>query len=258
MADDSKFISDQGFILRMVEVKDQDGIVTIYTKEHGKCSAYVKGIKKNTSKLKQAGIIGTCHEFEFVDGKNMWTLRGVQPIFSIGSCYADIDNLMIIAQMMEIVDAVTIPGEETQVFIYELLKRVIAQVGQVNLWVLGKYFEWKMLNYLGYGANLSFCSACGQAFPPGRQRSIASLEGGFFCKNCVEFLERRKLIYFSEEDNAFLRFLDQADEKRLKAFYPTAALQKKMNIYFSKYWENILNYPLKSYDFIANINRKIF
>jgi len=246
---DEKYLKEEGIVLKISDVKDDDQIISILTKNNGKIALYAKGIKKSTSKLKQAGILGTYQSFEAVYGKTMWTLTGVKLNQPISKWHTDLFGLTIITQLCEIMDKVSYQDEEIDEMYFLLMQKTLNWFNFANPWVLGKYFEWHMLDLLGYGSEIEICTSCGEAFNRSRWRSAASIYGGFYCKNCLDEVDRSSLIYFGEEDNGFLRFLETANEKNIAVYYPSSNLKKKMDVYFKKVWEYIFDFSLSTYRF---------
>lgn len=250
---DTKYFRDEGIVVRVVDVKDNDQILTIYSKNHGKISVYAKGIRNQSSKLREAATLGKILEIEAVQGNELLTLTGVNDLFSYSNFTTDLEYLIIINQMTEIIDKLAIKDDLTDELMYQLLKKSLMWLEDNNPWIVGKYYEWHMMTLLGYTGELDCCSECNTYFHRGQWRSVASIYGGFYCKQCIKFQDKNSLLFFGEEENGFLRFLENADEKNIGVYYPTAKLIRKMNIYFKKSWENIFDYPLNSYNYLTHM-----
>ena len=63
-----------GFILKKVDRKETDQLLTIYTKDFGKLEILAKAIRKISSKLKSGAEIFYLSEIEFIQGKTRKTL----------------------------------------------------------------------------------------------------------------------------------------------------------------------------------------
>jgi DNA repair protein RecO (recombination protein O) len=80
-----KLISGKGFILKINIYNDNDYIINIFTKEYGKLSAIIKGVRKNNSKNKGHCRLGSCIEYELFLSKNNSGLSKIKKIVTIRS-----------------------------------------------------------------------------------------------------------------------------------------------------------------------------
>lgn len=250
---DTKHLKYEGIIIKIADVKEDDQILTAYTKNDGKISFYAKGLKKPNSKLKQASELGKICDFEIIKSNDLLILTGINELHPVSYKATDLEFLVVISQITEIIDKLTHYDELTDEGIYQVLKQTLLWLGLGNPWVAGKYFEWHMMSLLGYTGELGYCSECNLAFKRGQWRSVASIFGGFYCKDCMKSQKKNALLFFGEEENGFLRFLENADEYNIGIYYPTNKLIKKMNLYFKKSWEMIFDSPLASYNYLKAI-----
>lgn len=250
---ENKYFRDEGIVLKLADTKDNDQLLMVYSKNYGKLTLYAKGIKNSESKLRQASHLGKIFDFEATRKNDLLILTGINEKNNISNLVADLEYLIIITQITEIINKLTDKDEETDILIYETLRKVLLWLEAFNPWIVGKYFEWHIMTLLGYAGEFDSCSECNLSFRRGQWRSVASIYGGFYCKDCMKSQDRGALLYFGEEENGFLRFLENADETNIGIFYPTEKLIKKMNLYFKKSWEMIFDYPLSSYNYLEHI-----
>lgn len=78
-------ISGKGFIFKINIYNDNDYIIHIFTKEHGKLSAIIKGVRKNNSKNKGHCRLGSYIEYELFLSKNQSSLSKIKKIVTIQS-----------------------------------------------------------------------------------------------------------------------------------------------------------------------------
>lgn len=153
--------SDKAIILSTLKHSESSGIVTLLTFERGLHKGYVRGLKNQ----KTCGTYQTGNEVEA-----NWRGRLSE---HLGNFNCDIikhnsvhllDNpkkLIALSSICSIIEQ-TLPERETQPEIYYILQQFIELLKSEYEWIKEYIlFELKLLEYFGYGLDLSCCAATG-------------------------------------------------------------------------------------------------
>ncbi len=169
-------------VIRTVDFKDNDRMITFLTREHGLMGAKVRGAKKQTSKLFSASTMFCCGEYTFYEKNGFFGVRSCDIKYTFGHVQDDYDGYAVACF---IADAVGKVAQED-----DAAPKLFALV--VNaLWALDKaaatpksvacYFIQRLLMLEGVYPQLSNCLVCGAA--EGLTK-MSSEHGGVVCANC--------------------------------------------------------------------------
>ena len=169
-------------VIRTVDFKDNDRMITFLTKDYGLMSAKVRGAKKQTSKLFSASSMFCCGEYTFYEKNGFYGVRGSDIKYTFGHVQDDYDAYAVACFVADVSGKV---AQED----YAAPKTFALAVNA--LWALDKgaampkavacYFVQRLLMLEGVYPELNNCMVCGS----GEYLSKMSLEhGGVVCKNC--------------------------------------------------------------------------
>ncbi len=109
-----------GFILKKVDRRETDQLLTIYTKDFGKLEILAKAVRKIFSKLKSGAEIFYLSEIEFIQGKTRKTLTDAILIEKFENLRKDLKRIKIAYKISEFLDNL-ISGQEPDEKIWRLL-----------------------------------------------------------------------------------------------------------------------------------------
>jgi len=146
------YYQDTAIVLKRVDLRDDDLLVTFFTFKHGKIVAQAKGAKKIKSKL--AGHLEPVNlvEINWVAGKGGDKLIGAQVIKSFKEIKKSYTKNIYSFYFLEIVDKVTRPYH-CDIKIFDFLKSVLNKLENLeeDQFPLVKLcFNYKILFLLGY------------------------------------------------------------------------------------------------------------
>ena len=189
--------SAQAIVLRMVRYGEADGVVALQTLERGRVSAFAKGIRRPTSKLRGRLQPGMVVQLELAPGKgDLHTIRGAQVIDTHAGLWVEGYRLQAASSVLEATLRVT-PEEEANPGPFHLVSRGLALLAVASvqstpprLDPLVLAIQLKLIMTAGLLPQLSTCVICGRADDlPGFSARL----GGTLCDTCQErgeFLER--------------------------------------------------------------------
>lgn len=179
----------EAIILRQQEYKDNDMIVSVYTKEYGKMSFCARGIKKMKSKNASACSLYMASRFlfDYKEGKDIQLLKSAEGINTFYHLYDSLEKQAVAAILVEVSEKLN--SEHHELF-YELLYRSLKALNESDneYGVLG-FFMAKCCIAAGIMPSVDACVRCGDT----RQIATISLcDGGFICASCYDEKRHRK------------------------------------------------------------------
>lgn len=205
-------------VIKAVDYKDNDKILTLYSLERGKITASIKGVKKSGAKLKFASEPFAFCEFILAEKMGRYTVIGASYIDSFFSLRTNLIKYYVSSIIMETTNRLTVENEPNDL----VFKSVINAVKKVNyedneLITLANFLL-EMIDFSGYKIFETACSCCGDDIDGRVFFSTSSAE--FYCLGCrtdnsMEItLETYKTLkkflktdYIGIESSALLKFL---------------------------------------------------
>lgn len=170
-----------GFIIRSIDFKESDKIITVFSKEFGKFSAIAKGARKLESKFGAALDLLTLNELVFYDKEGLKLLKEAHIIDSFLPLKRDYEKLDKALHCAWLLNRLIKEGQiERRIFqLFEALLRAFEHTEELKLYELG--FKLKFIKALGFGPQLGRCSICGTR---SGNYSFSMERGGLVCSNC--------------------------------------------------------------------------
>lgn len=232
------YVSTQALVLRSVNWRENDRIITLLTPERGRVEALVRGCRKPKSALMAASQLFTLGNYVLFKGKGHEMVVSCEVIDSYYPLRNDYDKLSYASIILSSAELAAQP-EEPQPHLIILLTRTLARLAYTDLdqrAVTAAY----LLHFaalLGYKPRLVHCVSCREAIEDGRQAFLDPQAGGLLCKNC--FNAQTAAMKLEPDAVMWLRnVLIQGIEKSLDLPRIIPLLQIK------KYVEYVLDRPL--------------
>lgn len=174
-----------GIVARYVNYGDNDRILSILTREHGRMDAKARGCRKPTSPLVQAAQPFVYGEFEIFAGKAKNTVNGCDIKESFFSIREDIERFMTGSAMLRLAhDAVqpNQPNERVFLLLYHALS--FLAYGQSVPRDLFLCYLIRYLHAVGFCPAITNCANCGRSIISDTQVYF-SKNGGAVCADCA-------------------------------------------------------------------------
>ena len=239
--------TDSGIVLRRTDIRDNDRILTILTRDHGKVSALARGLRKPTAKLAAHVDLFAIAELSFATGYNLEILTGA--VRHPDSYFTDgLEALAYASILAEVVDRSTEPSTPVPA-LYELLSQALVALAPagprrpVVLW-----HSYRLLDWMGHAPLLSQCAQCGTPLPPGPLAFSPPLPAVFFAPTTAALgpslpLSTRPLLsLLAASDAAFFAFPFDASD-----------LHAIETVLFDLFEENLPT-PLRSRRFLRSLS----
>ena len=96
----------EGIVLREIEYKDADKLLTVLTREHGKITLKARGVRSGRSRSKAACQLLTFSEFTVSEKQGKYVITEATPKEMFPELRADLELLYLASYFAQVTDAV--------------------------------------------------------------------------------------------------------------------------------------------------------
>ena len=182
-----------GYVIKTNDVKDNDVILSVYTRDYGIVSLYARGIKKSTSKNAFACQLFDYSEFmiEMNQMKSMQLLKSATLKKEFLGIRSDYDRLALASVVIELAGYL----EEDNIF--DLLDTTLKLLdSHKEPFTVFELFVVRYLDLLGLSPEVDGCVLCGDTR---NIETISVSDGGFVCRSC------NRQLHLKPRDAGFLK-----------------------------------------------------
>ncbi|MDR0879279.1 MAG: DNA repair protein RecO [Clostridioides sp.] len=186
-------MSTEGIVLRTVKYKENDVILTIFTRKLGKVSAIAKGARRVKSPLLSSSQLFSYSNFTLKQQGNMYRVAQADTIKNFYNISYDFDAFSYASYVVRLVEN-SIFENQTNLRLFILLAQVLYlfTASKADKKYLTSVFELKFLDFTGFRPVVDSCVACG-ANKYGRY--VFNVEaGGIICSDCSENFEQNMKV----------------------------------------------------------------
>ena len=177
-------VQTAGIVLKSFDFRETSRIVTFFTREHGRVSGVLKGIRTSPKKFGSSVEKFSVNDIVYYQYRNsdlhlvsQCDLR--QYFFPIRQ---DLPRSLAASYMLELI-YVVMPPEEKNLQVYRLMVNFLEALEQTtDIHQLVHVFQIKMLLYSGFRPHLDACVHCKQQILA--QARFSLKEGGLLCPRC--------------------------------------------------------------------------
>ena len=181
-------------MLRAVDYKDNDKILTLLSAEYGKISAGIKGVKKAGAKLKFAAQPFCFAEYVLLKRGEKYTVTQASESESFYDLRTDINKFYAASAVCEIASALTYEGDECTEIFYLSLKALSQMCdGDESLALIA--FMLSALGKSGYTVGLENCTECGSPLTSADKMRFDMNAGSFTCWDCGDGIGASGVTY---------------------------------------------------------------
>jgi DNA repair protein RecO (recombination protein O) len=240
--------SVEAFVLRHRDLGEDDKLLSLFTREHGRLSAIARGARKKNSPLGGSTDTLTFARFMLAKGRRFEYVTQAQPLRTCLRVRGDLERLahaMVFAELLERTCGEEEPNEPAYSLALLLMELLDSEAAPacVLLWA-----ELRLMGLLGYAPLLDQCARCHRP-DIGKKVHFSPSAGGLVCAPCaVHLRDRLPLPAVAVEE---LRMLARATEppEELRA---TGALRRVTRAA----WRHVLESDLKSAQFLDELSER--
>ena len=240
----------KGIVLRSVDTKESDKILTVLTAEQGKISVVAKGARSRRSRVTAVTQLLAYSELTLSESRGWQYLSEGSPIALFDGVKSDIELLALASYFAELVEAASYEEAESGPVLSLLLNALYALGDLKKPQELVKAaFEWKLTALIGFEPLADACACCGVPDPA---EPMMDIRGGVVCcKQCGR--GKGPLMPLSPGSLAALRRVLYGDVKRLYSFTLAGEDMARFSAAAEAYVHTTLERGFKTLDFYRTL-----
>ncbi len=152
----------QAYLIKQIDLPDTDRLGVFYTREYGKQTLLLKGIKKSTSKLQYRLYDWGKSDIEFIVGRSISRLIAIKDIDSYADIHSNMNSVAVMGLLFELLDQLTDDNHQ-DISVFECIDQytyLVRNYAEKPYNLIG-WLLVRLLYTLGYGMNLSHCVVTG-------------------------------------------------------------------------------------------------
>ncbi|MFQ6015193.1 MAG: DNA repair protein RecO [Anaerolineae bacterium] len=240
----------EGVVLKRSDFGEADRLLTLYTPGLGKIRVLAKGVRKPTSRKAGHVELFTQCQLLIAKGRNLDIVTQAETVNAFLPLREDLLRTSTAFYVAELVDRFTKEGIENRQ-LYRLLLEVLGRIGQTeDLALTMRFFELRLLGYLGYRPQLYHCVRCNGEIEP-TANFFDNEAGGVVCPRCGE--GQPNLVAISLNALKVLRFLQTKPYSLCQRLRIRDELARELEVVLQRYMIYTLERNLKSVAFLHHL-----
>ena len=239
------FVTVRGLVIRSVQYKEADRMLTVLTDKLGRVSVKARGVSRKNSPLASGAQLFCCSDMVLFEKDGRYTLNELTVVEQFEGLRADIQSMALASYFADVLSF----GEEEAAAEEnsELLRLALNCLYALSS---GKYphsavkaaFELRYLTVNGYAPDFDFCHNCGEELEKGT--AIAE-KGEIYCENC----HAPYGTILQEDAISSARHFTTCDLRKLLQVSLSAASAESLSQFSEKYLRACLERHFKTLDF---------
>ena len=220
------YIKTNGIVLREVEYKDNDKLLTVLTQELGKRTFRARGVKSSHSRMRSACQLLAYSEFTVLETRDRYVITEAVTKEMVPELRTDIELLYLASYFVQLTDAVAQEGDEMPELLSLLLNALYALAKLKRPQALVKaVFELRLACISGFLPDLRGCAVCGRE----DSDRFNITQGVLQCSTCRSPELEGIRMPVSPGTLAAMRFIAAGDPKRLFSFQLSETSLRELN-----------------------------
>ena len=220
-------VTTKALVLRSVDYKESDKILTLFTQEMGKVTASARGSRKKGSPIAAGCQLLCWSEMVLYEHQGRWGVKEAATERQFRGVRDDLDKLALACYFSEVTELLAVEDMPS----LELLSLMLNSLHALDkmgkpLSLVKAAFELKAMCLAGYEPLLDGCVVCG-AEPPEEPRFHLK-EGVLHCAQCRNEVGEGISMPLNSQALEAMRYVAYGDPKRLFSFQLDAASQSRM------------------------------
>ena len=248
-------LTTNALVLREVNYKESDKILTLLTEKEGKLTVSAHGCRKKDSPIASACQLLAWGEFTLYEFKGLWSVKETASERLFDGVRGDLDKLALSSYLAEVTEALSEEGQPDPGLLsvtlnclhaLDKLHHPLAQVKSA--------FEWRSMALAGYEPQIERCGVCGREQP--REPHIHLGEGMAHCAACRDGLGEGVSMPLTTGALAALRHIVWGPRKRLLSFRLDEEGLRRLSEASEAYLMTRLERGFRTLDFYKKITYK--
>jgi DNA repair protein RecO (recombination protein O) len=238
-------------VLRHADWGEADRLLTLFTRETGKLRAVAKGARKARSR--KAGHLEpfTHVRLQLAKGRDLPIVTQADTVDAYIPIRDDLIKTGYAAYAAELLDRFTYEDETESSIPFRLLTETLGRISQErDAWLAVRYYEMRLLDYLGFRPQLFKCANCEEDIEPADQY-FSPLAGGVICPRCGGGLPG--LWSISVYALKYLRHFQRSSYAEASRAHPTADVKRELETLMQGFFTYLLERELNTPGFMKQI-----
>jgi DNA repair protein RecO (recombination protein O) len=238
-------------VLRHSDWGEADRILTLFTREMGKLRAVAKGARKMRSR--KAGHLEpfTHVRLMLARGRDLLIVTQAETVDAYLPLREDLIKTGYAAYVVELLDRFSYEEETESSIPFRLLAETLGRISQEpDAWLAVRYYEMRLLDYLGFRPHLFYCANCEREIKPGDQFFSPSA-GGVICPGCGNGLPG--LWNISLETLKYLRHFQRSGYAEASRAHPADGVKNELETLMQAYLTYLLERGLNTPIFLKRV-----
>lgn len=250
MTDRERLYRTEGIVLRRSDFGEADRLLVLFTPDYGKLRVLAKGVRKVPSR--KAGHVEPFMRSQFLlaRGRDLDIVTQVETLDTYQGVRGELERTTFAYYLVELVDAFGEEGGENQA-LYHLLAESLGRLAAGDdPAMLARFFELRLLTYVGYRPELQSCVGCGAKHEPATV-FFCPADGGVRCFRCGQGVPGA--LPLSLAAFKVLRFLQSQEYAAAAALRLRPDTAREVEATMRSYLSFVLERNLKSVDFLSMV-----
>lgn len=222
-------INCSGVVIKTNDLGENDKLITIYTDKLGKIACVAKGARKSKSKNLAIALPFSYCNYTVFKGRNLYTISEAKVIDSFQNFLNSFDNLTYGSYFCELID-ISMVAEESNIELFKTFVTALylLKTNALDVELLARAFELKLLSSTGYGLSFDRCSICNNKME--NSTFISYQYVGGVCNKCNKIFGKE----ISMPAYNTLKFLNNISMDKVYRINPSEAVKKELKEVLSK------------------------
>ena len=243
----------EAVVLRHSDWGEADRLLSLFTRQLGKVRAIAKGARKPRSR--KAGHLEpfTHVSLQLARGRDLYIVTQAETLDAYLPLREDLLLLGYASYVLELLDRFTYDGDENPA-LYNLLTATLSRLtapGDPRLVV--RYYEIRLLDFLGYRPELSHCALCKAAIEP-QDQFFSPAHGGVLCPNCGR--QASNVYPISMDALRYLRHFQRSSFAEAARARPNPAVQTELENLMQRHLTYLLERRLNTPEFLRRVRKE--
>jgi DNA repair protein RecO (recombination protein O) len=238
-------------VLRHSDWGEADRLLTLFTREMGKLRAVAKGVRKMRSR--KAGHLEpfTHVNLQVAKGRDLPIVTQAETVDAYIPLREDLIKTGYAAYAAELLDRFTYEEEIESSIPFRLLAETLGRISQESeAWLAVRFYEMRLLDYLGFRPQLFQCANCESPIEPVGQY-FSLLAGGVICPRCGSGLPG--LWNISVDALKYLRHFQRSGYAEASRAHPSAEVKGEVETLMQAFFTYLLERELNTPGFLKRI-----
>jgi DNA repair protein RecO (recombination protein O) len=245
----------EAVVLRHADWGEADRLLTLFTRERGKVRAIAKGARKVRSR--KAGHLEpfTRVTLQLAKGRDLLIVTQADTVEAYLPLREDLVKTANATYIVELLDRFTYEDESENPNIFRLLAETLGRIADLpDPWLAMRYYEMRLLDYLGFRPHLFECANCGEDIRAVDQ-FFSPAQGGVLCPRCGAGLPGVRGV--SLEALRYLRHFQRSSYGEAKRASPGPEIRKEIETLMQSYLTYLLERGLNTPEFLRKIQKGV-